>query len=98
MRILIADDESVSRAVLARTLERWDYEVVAASDGDSAWDLMRAEPPAMGVLDWMMPGLGGRTLCRRIRQHPALVHIYVLLLSARDTRHDLVAGLNAGAD
>src|SRR5258708_3054738 len=98
MRILIADDENISRTVLSRTLQPWDHEVVAPADGTSRWTLMREKPPAMVILDWMMPGLDGPTLCRRIRQDPALVHMYVLLLSARDSRHDLVAGLNAGAD
>lgn len=98
MRILVADDDRVSQTILRRTLEKWDFEVIAADDGDSAWRLLREESPSMAILDWMMPGLDGSDVCRKIREDDSLSRLYVLLLSSRGTRHDLVAGLQAGAD
>jgi sigma-B regulation protein RsbU (phosphoserine phosphatase) len=98
MRILVADDDRVSRAILVRALEGWKFDVVTADDGEGALATLRAEEPSMAVLDWMMPGLDGPQVCQRIRQEPALAGMYVLLLSARGSRADLVAGLEAGAD
>jgi DNA-binding response OmpR family regulator len=98
IRILVADDERVSRRILARTLEQWTFEVTEADDGEAAWTALKASPPSIAILDWMMPTLDGPELCRRIRQEPSLSGIYVLLLTARDTRPDLIAGLDAGAD
>ena len=98
MRILVADDDRVSRAILIRTLEGWKFEVVTADDGDSALATLQGQAPSMAILDWMMPGLAGPQICQRIRQDAALAGMYVLLLSGRDSRADLVTGLDAGAD
>jgi phosphoserine phosphatase RsbU/P len=98
MRVLIADDEPVGRAILSRTLEAWDFEVSAVTDGETAWTRLRNDKFAIAIFDWMMPKLDGPELCRRIRRDADLVHLYVVLLSAKDSRHDVVAGLNAGAD
>ncbi len=99
MRALIADDDRATTAILATTLERWNIEVAVAYDGNAAWDLLGAgDGPSLAILDWMMPGLEGLELCRRIRQEPSLAHMYVILLTGRDSRTDLVAGLDAGAD
>ena len=98
MRILIADDGPVPRMMLARTLERWKFDVLVAEDGAAAWDLLREQRPAMAILDWMMPGLDGIELCRRIRANPGCAHMYVILLTSRDDRSDTVTGLDAGAD
>ena len=99
MRALVADDEPVTAVTLARTLERWGLEVTVAHNGEEAWEILQRDPGiALAVLDWMMPGVDGPELCRRIRQDEARSHLYALLLTARDSRADLVAGLDAGAD
>jgi sigma-B regulation protein RsbU (phosphoserine phosphatase) len=99
MRILIADDDRMSTTVLSRTLEKWGFDVVTAHDGISAWEhVIGTTPPALIIADWMMPGLDGIELCRRIRATPLRSPVYVILLTARTSRQDLVAGLEAGAD
>jgi CheY-like chemotaxis protein len=99
MRVLIADDERTSTMVLRRTLEQWAFEVVVAHDGLEAWaSIIGDKPPALAIVDWMMPGLDGLELCRRIRGTSLRSPIYVILLTARTSRQDLVAGLEAGAD
>lgn len=99
MRILIADDDRVSTMMLAHALTQWGFEVVVVHDGTAAWErIAGGEPPALVILDWMMPGLDGIELCRRIRATSLRSPIYVILLTARASRQDLVAGLEAGAD
>jgi DNA-binding response OmpR family regulator len=99
MRALIADDDRGTTAILAKSLGRWNIDVTVAHDGGTAWDLLSSsDDPSLAILDWMMPTLDGLELCRRIRQDPARAHMYVILLTGRDSRADLVAGLDAGAD
>jgi diguanylate cyclase (GGDEF)-like protein len=99
MRAVIADDDSVTTAILSRALQRWGFEVTCAHDGASAWELLTSGPaPDLAVVDWMMPGIDGIEICRRIRNEPTLAAMYVLLLTGRDSRADLVVGLDAGAD
>lgn len=99
MRILIADDDPMSTTMLERTLEQWGFEVAVAPDGAAAWERITGdEPPALAIIDWMMPGLDGIELCRRIRATALPAPLYVILLTARTGRQDLVAGLEAGAD
>ena len=99
MRILIADDDRMSTMMLGRTLESWGFEVVAVDDGNAAWARIIGDaPPALVIIDWMMPGLDGIELCRRIRATALRAPVYVILLTARTSRQDLVAGLEAGAD
>ncbi len=99
MRILIADDDRMSTLMLRRTLEQWGYEVLVAHNGAEAWDrIIGGEPPALAIVDWMMPEVDGIELCRRIRATPPPSPVYVILLTARTDRRDLVAGLEAGAD
>ena len=99
MRILIADDDRVTTTMLGRRLEDWGFEVVVAHDGAAAWaSIVGAEPPALAIVDWMMPVLDGVELCRRIRAASLRSPVYVILLTARTSRQDLVAGLEAGAD
>jgi DNA-binding response OmpR family regulator len=96
-RILIAEDDPVSREVLALRLDQWGYEVVVTRDGQTALaELRKPDAPALAILDWMMPELTGVEICRRIRE--ADKSIYVILLSARSQKEDLVEGLQAGAD
>jgi signal transduction histidine kinase len=98
MKILIADDDSVSRHFLQYYLQKWGYEVTAAQDGAEAWRLFDGGLFPMVITDWMMPELDGPGLLRRIRasQHPG--YVYAILLSARSQKEDLVEGMEAGAD
>jgi diguanylate cyclase (GGDEF)-like protein len=99
MRAVIADDDPVATAILTRALQRWGIEVTAAPDGAAAWRALADGPaPELAIIDWMMPGLDGIEICRRIRQEPRLAAMYVLLLTGRGSRTDLVVGLDAGAD
>ena len=99
MRALVADDDRVTARVLQRTLERLGLDVVTVHDGAGAWDLLQRDPTiALCVLDWMMPEADGPDLCRRIRRDQSRAHVYVMLLTARQSREDLIAGLDAGAD
>ena len=99
MRILIAEDDPISRRLLERTLSRWDYEVLVTCDGDEAWQLLRqADSPRLAILDWMMPGTSGVDLCRKLRRLTGREYVYIILLTARGQRDDLVEGMDAGAD
>ena len=99
MRILIAEDDAVSRRVLEATLVKWDYEVVVTTDGQQALEaLKKPDAPSLAVLDWMMPGLDGSEVCRQVRQTIGDRLLYVLLLTAKGGKDDIVHGLNAGAD
>ena len=99
MRVLIAEDDAVSRRVLEATLEKWGYRVLVTRDGVEACDaLATAECPRLLVLDWMMPGMDGTEICRRLRQRADGSSFYVLLLTAKTQKEDIVAGLQAGAD
>jgi diguanylate cyclase (GGDEF)-like protein len=99
MRALIADDDRGTTAVLSKTLRRWGMDIIVANDGNAAWDILRGgDGPPLAIIDWMMPGVDGPELCRRIRGDASLSHMYVILLTGRDRRADVVAGLDAGAD
>jgi phosphoserine phosphatase RsbU/P len=99
LHALIADDDTVTATVLASALRKWDFDVSVVHDGADAWNVIQGDlRPSLAVVDWMMPGIDGLELCRRIRRTPAHAHMYVLLLTARDSRSDIVAGLEAGAD
>jgi DNA-binding response OmpR family regulator len=99
MRALVADVDPLTAVMLARTLDDSGLDVIVAYDEREAWDTLQRDPAiALAVLGWTMPGIDGPDLCRRIRHDASLAHIYVLLLTARDSRADVVAGLDAGAD
>ena len=99
MRILIADDDLTSRLVLSGVLRKHGHEVVAAQDGSEAWEAMRRpDAPALAILDWMMPGLSGLEVCRRIRDLQPAQRPYLVILTSRGEKSDIVAGLEAGAD
>ena len=98
-KLLVADDDPISRKLLHRVLTRWGYDVVACEDGDQAWrELSRPDAPAVAVLDWMMPGMDGLELCRRLRRGPALLSTYLILLTVNNRPDQVAAGLEAGAD
>ena len=98
MKVLIAEDDSASRMALRAVLQKWDHEVVVAEDGNQAWELLQTENPKLAILDWMMPGIEGIELCRRIREKADCDYVYVILLTAKVEKEDIVAGLDAGAD
>jgi DNA-binding response OmpR family regulator len=99
VRALIADDDRVATAILSQALRGWEIEAIVTHDGAAAWDVLTSDaPPPLAIVDWMMPGLDGLELCRRIRQNDASAHMYVILLTSRDRLEDMVAGLDAGAD
>jgi diguanylate cyclase (GGDEF)-like protein len=99
LKILIAEDETVSRRVLKMTLESWGHEVVEACDGAVAWRLLQsAGAPKLAILDLTMPEMDGIAVCRQIRRHQNATPVYIILLTAKSSKHDIVAGLEAGAD
>ena len=99
MKILIADDEVVSRRTLQATLARWGYDVVVACDGADAWrKLAEQGAPKLAILDWMMPGRDGVDICREIRKRGEELYTYILLLTSKTGKHDMIDGLDAGAD
>jgi phosphoserine phosphatase RsbU/P len=98
-RVLIAEDDSVSCMVLERTLRGWNYDVVVTRDGTEAWEaLLTDDAPRLAILDWMMPGLEGPEVCRRVRALARPIPPYLILLTARGQTDDVVAGLESGAD
>jgi len=97
--ILVAEDDPVSRRMLQAFLLRWGYQVVSAGDGLEALRILEGEDaPPLAVLDWMMPGMEGPEVCRRVRELKGRPYIYVLLLTARTQKDDLLRGLESGAD
>ena len=99
MKILIAEDDSVSRRLLQAALGKSDYDLVTAADGAEAWDLLQQDPPpSLLILDWQMPKLDGVEICRRARALPAYQSAYIILLTAKTAKEDIINGLQAGAD
>ena len=99
MKILIVEDEPLSRRLLEVTLRKWNYEVVAASDGREAWELLQGpEAPNLVISDWMMPDMDGLELCTRIRENERQGYTYLILLTSKGRKEDLIKGLEAGAD
>ena len=99
MRVLLAEDEVVQRRLMEANLTRWGYEVVVARDGAEAWGLLQHdEAPQLAVLDWQMPEMDGVEVCRRVRARGQTPYVYILLLTSRDRKADVIAGLDAGAD
>jgi len=99
VKILVADDSIVSRHLLDATLRRWGYEVVIACDGAEAWQILQQnDAPSVAILDWMMPGRTGLELCRMIRAQSREPYTYILLLTSKSLKEDLIEGMEAGAD
>jgi two-component system cell cycle response regulator len=99
MRILIADDSLVSRHLLEATLRNWGYEVIVACDGTEAWKVLeRDDAPNLAILDWMMPGQTGPEVCRLVRHKAKEPYTYILLLTSRSLKEDVVEGMDSGAD
>lgn len=99
MRILVAEDDAVSRRLLEAILKQWGHEVIVVEDGRAAWEaLANPDAPRLVILDWMMPELDGLEVCKRVRQSAVGRFTYVIILTARDRKADIVAALEAGAD
>jgi DNA-binding response OmpR family regulator len=99
MRMLVAEDDRMSSQLLERNLTRWGHEVVLTSDGLQAWNVLSSDDgPRVAILDWMMPGIDGVEICRRVRQANAVLPIYIILLTAKGQKTDIVEGLIAGAN
>ena len=99
MKILIADDDPVSRRLLQAALVKWGYDALSTTNGADAWKAMEdTEPPSLLILDWLMPGMDGIEICRKVRASVHLQSAYVILLTSRGSKEDVVAGLEAGAD
>jgi two-component system, cell cycle response regulator len=99
MRVLIADDSAMSRALLRSTLQRWGYDVVVAEDGQQAWAILSGQdPPPLAILDWVMPGLTGVEVCRKVRETRREPYTYILLLTSKNTKEETVEGMESGAD
>lgn len=98
-RILIAEDDPVSARVLQSFLQKWGYEVISVADGSEALRVLeRQDYPRLAILDWMMPGMEGTQICRAVRLETSRPYVYILLLTARTQREDVLIGLDSGAD
>jgi sigma-B regulation protein RsbU (phosphoserine phosphatase) len=99
MRILIAEDDPVSRRILEGTLIHWGYEVVVTQHGAAAWEALQClDPPTLAILDIMMPEMDGLELCRKVRLLPCATPPYLILLTAMSRKEDVVKGIQAGAN
>jgi len=99
MKILIAEDDPISRRVLEATLVEWGYDILVASDGSEAWELLqKPDAPNLVISDWMMPHMDGLELCRRIRQMERSGYVYFIILTGKGGKEDVIEGLEAGAD
>lgn len=99
MKVLIAEDDPVSRRLLQAALAKWGYEVTVTTNGREAWNaLQNPNAPSLLVLDWLMPEMDGVEVCREARKSDALKSSYIILLTSRGSKEDIVQGLEAGAD
>ena len=99
MKILVAEDDAVTRRILEGLLTKWGYEVIATSDGTSAWDRLRETPDlSLAILDWQMPGMDGVEVCRLAREFIKNRPLHLLMLTIRKGTNNVVEGLGAGAD
>jgi two-component system cell cycle response regulator len=99
MKILIADDEALSRKLLEKILQRAGYDVIAVENGRlAAEQLCQPEGPRLALLDWMMPELDGPGVCREVRRRRKLSYVHMILLTSKESKEDIVQGLQSGAD
>ena len=99
MKILIAEDDPTSRQILEIMLGKWGYEVVVACDGNEAWQAFQTDDsPRLAILDWMMPGMDGVEVCRKVRESGTPPIVYIIVLTAKDRKEDIVSALGAGAN
>jgi DNA-binding response OmpR family regulator len=98
MKVLVAEDDTVYCRILESVL-REEFEVVLAEDGNRAWEILHATGgPQLALLDWQMPGMDGLEVCRKVRAHPAMNSIYLVIATVRQSQQDVLAGFEAGAN
>jgi DNA-binding response OmpR family regulator len=98
MKVLIADDDTITRVAVSRLLEKWGYTVVQAQDGRKAWEsLCQKDPPRIAILDWMMPEPDGVEICGYLKREKDFPFVYTILLSVRREKEDIVKALDSGA-
>lgn len=96
---MIAEDDLTTRRLLKTILAKWGYDVIDTSNGNDAWQALRAEEaPRLAILDWKMPGMDGPEICRKVRQELNEHYTYMILLTAQDRDEDMITGMEAGAD
>ena len=99
MRILIAEDDPVTRRLLEASLRKWGYDVLATVNGSEAWEALQGpEAPSLVISDWMMPVMDGLELCRKIRKMEKPGYIYFIVLTSKGMKKEIIEGLEAGAD
>ena len=99
MKILIAEDNITSRKILESTLKKWGYEITSVNDGETAWNILQSEDiPMLVIFDWIMPGMDGIEVCKKIRQQNRKFYIYIILLTSKSEKDDIIRGLDSGAD
>lgn len=98
-KVLVADDDKLYRVILEDSLKKWGYNVITAEDGYEALQMLeQPDGPQLAVIDWVMPGLEGPEVCRRVRQQRKMGYIYIILLTGKDAKEDILKGFEAGAD
>ncbi len=98
MKILIADDELVSRKKLEKLIQSLGYETIAVEDGNDAWEIWNTERTKMVITDWVMPGINGLDLCKKIRKFEGSQYTYIIMVTSKTNVRDIVTGIEAGAD
>ncbi|MHB9070445.1 MAG: ATP-binding response regulator [Sedimentisphaerales bacterium] len=98
MRVLLAEDDSISRLILENHLKNWGYEVISAQNGSQAWEILCSQHPQLVIIDWVMPEIDGLELCKKIRSTPAGRYTYLIFLTSKTQNQDIVTALDAGAD
>lgn len=98
MKILVAEDDLICSRILQKNIENWGYKAVLARSGQAAWEALQDEELRLSILDWIMPGMDGVEVCRKIRRRKKYKYTYIILLSAKDRKQDIIAGLSSGAD
>ncbi|MBN1806193.1 MAG: response regulator [Sedimentisphaerales bacterium] len=98
MKVLIAEDDTASRMVLQKHLQEWGYQVLAAEDGNKAWEIIQTNQPRIVLIDWIMPGIDGLELCKKIRSLPNKDYTYLIFLTSKTENQDIVTALDTGAD
>lgn len=99
MRVLLAEDDRLSRVILERHLSKWGFDFISTSNGLEAWEVIESESDiSVLITDWMMPGMNGLDLCRKVREHTRDLYLHIIMLTSKDQKTDLLSGMNAGAD
>jgi len=99
LRVIVAEDDAASRHLLQHFLKQWGFDSDVASNGNQAWDMLQSKDvPTIAIFDWVMPGLEGVELCRKVRRLTRQHYTYVLLLTSKTGKQDVIEGLGAGAD